>query len=74
MPPINPPTHPPIGGGVSTDVKSLNKIEISPFILDLLHVYFSITHMHACMWGHVRGTPDTPTPTLTLEPDRSCLD
>ena len=44
VPPINPPTHqtihPPIGGGVSTDFKSSNRIKISQFIQVLLNFYW----------------------------------
>ena len=46
-PPINPPTHPPtdqtmhppIGGEVSTEFKSLNRIELSSLVQVLLHIY-----------------------------------
>ena len=33
------PIHPPMGGGVSTDVKSSNRTEISRFVLNLLNFY-----------------------------------
>ena len=47
-PPINPPNHPPthqtihppIGGGVSTDFKSLKRIKISLFVQVLLNFYW----------------------------------
>ena len=43
-PPNHPPTHqtihPPIGGGVSTDFKSSNRIKISRFIQVLLNFYW----------------------------------
>ena len=43
-PPIYLPTHqtihPPIGGEVSTDVKSINRIEISQFIQDESNFYY----------------------------------
>ena len=47
-PPINPPNHPPthqtihppIGGGVSTDFKSSNRIKISWFVQVLLNFYW----------------------------------
>ena len=34
---INPPIHPPIGGGVSTNHKSSNRIELSQLGQDLLN-------------------------------------
>ena len=51
-PPINPPNHPPthqtihppIGGGVSTDFKSSNRIKISRFIQVLLNFYWFRGH------------------------------
>ena len=39
--PTQPPIHPPMGGGVSTDVESSNRIEISWFILNLLNFYWN---------------------------------
>ena len=37
--------HPPIGGGVSTDFKSLNRIKISQLVQILLHFYwFGVPH------------------------------
>ena len=43
-PPINPPNHQtihsPIGGGVSTDFKSSNRIKISQFVQVLLNFYW----------------------------------
>ena len=43
-PPNHPPTHqtihPPIGGGVSTDFKSSNRIKISWFVQVLLNLYW----------------------------------
>ena len=36
-PPIDTPKHPPMGGGVSTNHKSSNRIELSQLCQDLLN-------------------------------------
>ena len=38
-PPIDPPTHPPMGRGVSTNHKSSNRIELSQSGQDLFNCY-----------------------------------
>ena len=54
-PPIHPPTHqpmhPPIGGGVSTDFKSSNRIKISRLVQILLHFYCFGTPTPPGGWG-----------------------
>ena len=37
IPPIDPPNHPPMGGGMSTNHKSSNRIELSRLGQDLLN-------------------------------------
>ena len=39
--PTQPPIHPPMDGGASTDVESSNRIEISQFVLNLLNFYWN---------------------------------
>ena len=39
--PTQPPIHPPMGGGASTDVESSNRIEKSRFVLNLLNFYWN---------------------------------
>ena len=39
--PTQPPIHPPMGGGVTTDVESSNRTEISQFVLNLLNFYWN---------------------------------
>ena len=58
-PPIHETKHSPMGGGVSTDFKSLNRIEISQFVKFLLHFYwFGGIHnlVDEWVWGWV-GQP-----------------
>ena len=54
--PINAPTHqtkhPPMGGGVSMNLKSLSKIEISWLIKFLSHFYWSKGVPLGGEWGH----------------------
>ena len=37
--PTQPPIHPPMGGGATTDVKSSNRTEISWFVLNLMFIF-----------------------------------
>ena len=65
---INPPTHqiihPPMGGGVSTDSKSSNRIEISWLVQVLLNFYwFQVSPLGDgsgwMRWGWWEGAPHT---------------
>ena len=76
--PTHPSIHPPIGGGVSTDFKSSNRIAISQLVQELLNFYWlgvvPLGNGGGWMWVwmcgstpcmHVWGHPDTPTTPST---------
>ena len=62
-PPINPHMHqlihPPIGGGVSTAYKSLNRIKLSQLVEDLLHFSDLTLGLGVAVWlgGGVQVEP-----------------